>query len=805
MMQAITSISHLKIKFPTPTGVGEIKGDYGVTEICYTQGLVMEETHQDNKRKTTFLRKQQSMKKHRPRTREEATKEVQFVESSPEQEGNITSPKGPASNQVTVVEKANQVPNQASSTMQETKESEQVNFYLKKNSEAQIHQMVSNKEQAKIEAEVETEEVQIDESSPNKKVKVGSGLEESFKERLASMLREYKDVFKRRNFAPERQKAIDEEVEKLLKAGIIKEIKYPEWLANIVMVKKSNDKWKICVDYTDLNDACPQDPYPLPNIDQLIGATSGHIMLSFIDAFSGYNQIKMNLKDIPKTVFITHRAVYAYVVLPFGLTSVRSTYQRAMNKIFKCQIGRNLECYIDDMISKSTTIPGHVEDLKECFDNLRKNQLKLNPEKCTFGVGASKFLGFMISNRRIEDNPEKIKEIQEMKALRTQKDVQKLAALLAALRRFVSKLEERCLPLFDLLKGSSNKKEVNWSPEYQKAFEEIKTAIKAQALADVIIECNFPEEEPQQMDMDPEPEKDTIPGAWTLKVDGSSTSERLGAGLILKSPEGFKIQTAISFGFPTRKNQVEYEALIAGLKLSRTLRVQDLKIYSDSQIVDKQTNGKYIANDPTLAKYQALVQSYLASIPNHQVFQIYREENEEAIILSKLVQNSSDLDCSVYFEELHKPSIESEEVLEIESNHNWMTPFINYLEKGELPEDKGKAQRLKAKAVKFFLEEGLLYCRTFSSFFLKCIGPEEAKYYLAEDAIEFIKKYKECQLFSNVSRISPVLPSSVLSPIPFAVWGINIMGPLSRAKGDLRYLLVSIFYGMPDSSADFNF
>ncbi|XP_074351657.1 uncharacterized protein LOC141690785 [Apium graveolens] len=471
------------------------------------------------------------------------------------------------------------------------------------------------------------------------------------------------------------------------------------------------------------------------------------------------------------------------------------------------------------MISKSTTIPGHVEDLTECFDNLRKNQLKLNPEKYTFGVGAGKFLGFMISNRGIEANPEKIKAIQEMKAPKTQKDMQKLVGSLAALRRFVSKLAERCLAFFDLLKGATNKKAVNWSPECQKAFEEIKsylsqppvltkaqpgeplylylsagaqavgaslireengkqqpvyyvsqvlkdaekryprlekfafalvttsrklrnyfqgreikvvrnqplrkiihkpdvsgrlvnwavelsqfnlsfihrTAIKAQELADFIIECNFPEEEPEPTEMAQEPEKETISGAWTLKVDGSSTTERSGAGLILKSPEGFTIQTAICFGFPATNNQAKYEALITGLKLSRTLRVQDLKIYSDSQIVVKQTNGEYITKDPILAKYQALVQSYLASIPKHQVLQICREENEETDILSKLVRNSSDLDCSVYFEELHKPSIESEEVLEIESNHNWMTPFINYLEKGELPEDKGKAQRLKAK------------------------------------------------------------------------------------------------------------
>ncbi|XP_074362731.1 uncharacterized protein LOC141703008 [Apium graveolens] len=165
------------------------------------------------------------------------------------------------------------------------------------------------------------------------------------------------------------------------------------------------------------------------------------------------------------------------------------------------------------------------------------------------------------------------------------------------------------------------------------------------------------------MSIDPERRNDNNPGAWALKVDGSSINERSGAGLILKSPEGFTIQTAISFGFAATNNQAEYEALIVGLKVAKTLRIQDLKIYSDSQIVVKKTNGEYRAKDPVLAKYQALVQSNLALIPETQVLQICIEENSETDTLSKLVQNSSDLDCSVYFEELQKPIIESEEVM----------------------------------------------------------------------------------------------------------------------------------------------
>lgn len=122
-----------------------------------------------------------------------------------------------------------------------------------------------------------------------------------------------------------RKKVIDEEVENLLNADIICEIKYPDWLANVVLVKKPNGKWRMCVDYTDLNAACPKDSFPLPSIDQLINATSRHTMLSFMDAFFGYNQINMDLKDIAKTAFITHRAVYAYKMMPFGLINAGST------------------------------------------------------------------------------------------------------------------------------------------------------------------------------------------------------------------------------------------------------------------------------------------------------------------------------------------------------------------------------------------------------------------------------------------------------------------------------------------------
>ena len=116
----------------------------------------------------------------------------------------------------------------------------------------------------------------------------------------------------------------------------------PEWLANVVMVKKASGKWRMCVDFTDLNKACPKDSYPLPRVDVLVDSTARHQLLSFMDAFSGYNQIRMYETDQEKTSFITNQGLFCYKVMPFGLKNAEATYQRLMNKMFARQIGRNV-------------------------------------------------------------------------------------------------------------------------------------------------------------------------------------------------------------------------------------------------------------------------------------------------------------------------------------------------------------------------------------------------------------------------------------------------------------------------------
>ncbi|XP_014491680.1 uncharacterized protein LOC106754195 [Vigna radiata var. radiata] len=171
-----------------------------------------------------------------------------------------------------------------------------------------------------------------------------------------SIFREARPVSqKKRRFGDEKRATIRGEVDKLLKAGFIRELTYPTWLSNVVMVKKANGQWRMCVDFTDLNKACPKDSYPLPNIDRLVDGASGHTVLSFLDAYSGYNQIPMYAPDREKMAFITEQVNYCYEVMSFGFKNAGATYQRLMDKVFHNQIGRCMEVYVDNMVIRSHT------------------------------------------------------------------------------------------------------------------------------------------------------------------------------------------------------------------------------------------------------------------------------------------------------------------------------------------------------------------------------------------------------------------------------------------------------------------
>uniref|UniRef100_A0A2N9FNL6 Uncharacterized protein n=1 Tax=Fagus sylvatica TaxID=28930 RepID=A0A2N9FNL6_FAGSY len=339
-----------------------------------------------------------------------------------------------------------------------------------------------------------------------------------------------------------------------------------------------------------------------------------------------YNQIVMDENDQEKTSFITSRGLICYKVMPFGLKNAGATYQRLMNRMFHDQIGRNVEVYVDDMLVKSKEEDDHLDDLRETFQTLRKYQMKLNPSKCAFGVYSGKFLGFMVSQRGIEANPDKIKAILEMQPpkehQRSPKTDGKSSCIepihvsihrqMPTLFQNIEEGQENYRPYFQAhtivlltnhpLRKAMNKPDaagrlIQWSIELSEFDIDYRprTAIKAQALADFIAEFTSKDDEPT------EDIERTL--RWTMNIDGSSTKDSGGIGVVLKSPEGDTIKQAVRLQYPTTNNEAEYEALLTGLEMAKALGATELDVLSDSQLVVGQVNGDYEAKEGRMQRY----------------------------------------------------------------------------------------------------------------------------------------------------------------------------------------------------------
>ena len=334
-----------------------------------------------------------------------------------------------------------------------------------------------------------------------KEVKIGTRSTTEQKEALIALLREFHEIFvwsyqdmlgldtdivvhkiplkpgckpvkqALRRMKPEVILKIKKEVEKQLKAGFLSIVTYSNWVANIVLVPKKDGKVRMCVDYRDLNRASPKDNFPLPHIDTLVDNTGTNAVFSSMDGFSGYNQIKTAEEDKSKTTFVTHWGIFVYDVMPFGLKNAGAIYQRAMITFFHGMIHHEIEVYMDDMITKSRTTQDHLTDLRKQFQHLKKYQLRLNPNKCAFGITSRKLLGFIISGRGIEIDPAKVQAIRSMPAPKTEKEIRSFLGRINYIACFIAQLTATYEPLFKLLRKDVK---IKWTEDCQKAFDKIK-------------------------------------------------------------------------------------------------------------------------------------------------------------------------------------------------------------------------------------------------------------------------------------------------------------------------------------------
>jgi hypothetical protein len=221
------------------------------------------------------------------------------------------------------------------------------------------------------------------------------------------------------------------------------------------------------------------DGYPMPVADLLVDAATGHKVISFMDGNSGYNQIFMAIEDISKTAFRCpgHIGLFEWIVMTFGLKNAGATYQRAMNYIFHELIGKIVEIYIDDVVIKSLNHDSHLEDVKRTLECTRKHGLKMNTNKCAFGVLAGEFLRFLVHEGGIEVRKKSMKAIDEVVPPTNLKELQSLLGKINFVRRLISNLSQEVLPFSPLLRIKKDQKFV-WGDEQQKAFDEIKRYMK---------------------------------------------------------------------------------------------------------------------------------------------------------------------------------------------------------------------------------------------------------------------------------------------------------------------------------------
>jgi hypothetical protein len=278
---------------------------------------------------------------------------------------------------------------------------------------------------------------------------------------------------KLRPFNPKKAAAIKIEVEKFLKVGFIYPIHLTQWVSNPVPVNKKQGMIHVCTNFCDLNKACPKDNFPTPLIDQIIDECAGCEAFSFMDGFSGYNQIQIKPKDQHKTKFICPWGTFAYRKMPFGLKNAGATFQRAMSFAFH-DLKHIVETYLDDLASLSRKRMDHPTHLRLIFECCRYFRIHLNPNKCSFYVMSGRLLGFIVSTTGIIVNPLKVEAIIQFPPPRTILQLQSLQGKANFLRRFISNYAEITKGFMRFLKKGVP---FFWDEAAQRSFDALKHAL----------------------------------------------------------------------------------------------------------------------------------------------------------------------------------------------------------------------------------------------------------------------------------------------------------------------------------------
>nr|GEW38485.1 hypothetical protein [Tanacetum cinerariifolium] len=510
---------------------------------------------------------------------------------------------------------------------------------------------------------------------------------------------------KRKVFCPEKSWAITKEVDEWLRAGIIRPVKYPTWISNPVLVKKIDGSWRMCIDFKNINGACPKDYYPLPEIDSKIEAVMGFPLKCFLDAYKGYHQVQMAEEDEEKTAFYTNGKCSP--IEPGG--NAKSGGEAGSTKSFPLSVGRkvftflrnikrhyqgkqarlpvdrkggkciprsqeddfrpagsnnalpkrNFVCVLSDTRRGSKCIPIGGKARKTSSGTLcKQNYARYGAKLCSVGKMALA-LGYasMRLRRYFEAHPITVITDQPIKQILSKADTSgRLAPYVVELGAYNITYEPR-----NAIKGQVPADFINEIP------------VGSNAKAPLESHCEID----QQKDCKEE---------WTLYTNGAASAKGSGAGLVLISPTKTENTYALRLNFKSTNNQAKYEALLAGLRIAKKMGVESLSVKVDSKLVASQINGNYEACKENMIRY-----------------------------LNKAKE---------YIEMLDVPSMDVQEINAMveEEGETWMTPIINCLERETWPKDQNEAHALRMKISQYVMEEGVLFKRSYLMPMLRCVG-----------------------------------------------------------------------------------